>query len=127
MGTLVKSQPTIGIIGNQQAMPAGLLNIPPTINLNSLYQKIGSGQSATNTFTNNGGGGSYVSNNLFSQTTALQAYNPNVNANFNNTGTRSQSFSTNKTLREIDINSFMWYFIISVFVILMLVFLGVSK
>jgi hypothetical protein len=94
---------------------------------NNLNQNIGNSQSASNTFSNNGGSGNYVHNNLFSTTQALQAYNPTVNANFNNTGTRYQSFSSSKTIREIDINSFMWYFIISIFVVLMVVFLGVSK
>ena len=85
-----------------------------------MIQTYSNSKNSSNNFQNVGNGGSYVSNSLFSNTRALQAYNPTVNANFNNTGTRSQNFTTSKTIREIDINSFIIFFIISAFLILMI-------
>ena len=85
-----------------------------------MIQNLSNSQTTQNSFQNQGANASYVSNNLFSSTNALQAYNPTVNENFNNTGGRSQSFNAIKTIRETDINSFIIFFIISAFLILML-------
>ena len=85
-----------------------------------MIQTYSNSKNASNNFQNVGSGGSYVSNSLFSNTQALQAYNPTISTNFNNTGTRSQNFTTSKTIREIDINSFIIFFIISAFLILMI-------
>lgn len=92
-------------------------------NIQPANQSLNTNKSFTNSFNNNGGSGSYVSNNLNNSTTALQAYNPSFNSNINNTGSRSSTYSNSYTVREIDINSFMWYFIISVFIIISIVLL----
>ncbi len=85
-----------------------------------MIQNLSNSLSSQNSYNNSGQGGSYVYDKLFSSTSALQAYNPTVNANFANTGVRSQTFTSSKTIREIDINSFIIFFIISAFLILMI-------
>ena len=88
-----------------------------------MIQTYNNSATGNSSFQNTGAGGSYISNSLFANTQALQAYNPTVSANFNNTGARAQSFTASKTVREVDINSFIIFFIISAFLILMITIL----
>ena len=60
---------------------------------------------------------------LYNVSYAFQGYNPTASTNINKTGAYAQTFNLSKSIREIDINSFMYYFFITVFLILMIVFL----
>ena len=67
------------------------------------------------------------SQSLYNVSYAFQGYNPSVTTNINKTGAYAQAFNISKSIREIDINSFMYYFFITVFLILMIVFLSKGK
>ena len=68
--------------------------------------------------------GGTVTNNLVSSSVALESYNPTTTVNISKKGSYAQAFNISKSIREIDINSFMYYFFITIFLLLMIVFLS---
>ena len=83
--------------------------------------------SSTSQTTQQASGTETVTNALASSSIALQQYNPSVSTSINKTGAYAQTFNISKSVREIDINSFMYYFFISIFLILTIVFFAKGK